>query len=159
MKKKNKIWRYKLTQKDLSDREWVKTILRKPRVHDDERRRGIFDVFSTPQGDINYSYIYPGSIVAWHRHFNQSDYWFVLKGSLKIGLYDPDVKRLVFIYLHEYERITLMIPPRVWHGYKNIGNSEAILSYYITQKYSEEDPDEERSPIGTFGDRWEFDVK
>ena len=159
MANKIKTWKFKQSQKDVEMRVWVKGLLRKPRLHDDERRRGIFDVFSTPSGDINYSYIYPNSMVAWHRHAKQTDYWYVIKGSLKVGLYDETKKRLCFVYLHEYERVTLAIPPGVWHGYKNIGGTEAILSYYITQKFDETNPDEERAPVGAFGDNWEFEIK
>ncbi len=46
-----------------------------PRIHDDDRRKGTFDVFATPKGDINYSFIYPGAIAAWHRHKKQTDFW------------------------------------------------------------------------------------
>lgn len=159
MSKATKIWKYKLSQEEQDKRQWVSKLLKKPRLHDDERRRGIFDVFATPKGDINYSYIYPGSLVAWHRHLQQHDFWFVIKGSLKVGLYDPKAKILTFVYLHEYERTTLMIPPGVWHGYKNIYDGETILSYYITNKFDENNPDEERAKIGSFGDNWDFEIK
>lgn len=130
-----------------------------PRIHDDDRRRGTFDVFNTPRGDINYSFIYPGSTVAWHRHRKQTDFWHVIKGSLKVGLYDEKQKKLTWLYLHENDRKTLVIPPLVWHGYRNLADGETILSYYISEKYDEKNPDEQRVPIGSFGDDWGTEIK
>ncbi|MBI3342383.1 dTDP-4-dehydrorhamnose 3,5-epimerase family protein [Candidatus Curtissbacteria bacterium] len=131
----------------------------KPRVHDDDRRRGTFDVFHTPTGDINYSYIYPNAIAAWHKHKKQTDYWHVIKGALKVGLYDQVRDKLQWVYLHESERQTLAIPPGIWHGWRNISAGETILSYYITQKYDEKNPDEDRAPVGAFGENWETEAK
>lgn len=138
---------------------WVKSLLSRPHTHDDDRRRGIFDVFGTPQGDVIYSYVYPGVIMAWHRHKKQTDYLFVVRGSLKVGLYDAKKKRLAFVYLHEQERQILKIPAGMWHGYKNIGSGEAIVSYFITPKYNHDNPDEERARMGAFGDDWETETK
>lgn len=159
MTQKITTYKYKISNEEKKKMEWAKNLLFKPRVHDDDRRRGTFDVFQTPNGDINYSYIYPGTIVAWHRHHKQSDYWHVIKGSLKVGLYDEEKKKLVWIYLHEHDRKTLVIPPKIWHGYRNISGGETILSYYITEKYDEKNPDEERAPVGAFGENWETAIK
>mgnify|MGYP001607056722 CR=1 FL=1 len=130
-----------------------------PRIHDDDRRRGIFDVFGTPKGDINYSFIYAGSLVAWHRHKRQTDFWHVISGSLKVGLFDENVGKVSWVYLHENDRKTLVIPPRIWHGYKNLANNETILSYYISEKYDEKNPDEDRMPVGSFGENWGTEAK
>lgn len=130
-----------------------------PRIHDDDRRRGTFDVFNNKVGDINYSFIYPGAIAAWHRHKKQTDNWYVLKGSLKVGLYDEKAKRLHWVYLHAYDRKTLVIPPGIWHGWRNIAEGETILSYYITEKYDQKNPDEDRAPIGAFVEDWNTEVK
>ena len=131
----------------------------KPRLHDDDRRRGTFDVFHTPKGDINFSLIYPGAVAAWHRHQKQTDHWYVIRGSLKVGLYDEKTKTLEWVYLHENERQTLVIPPGIWHGWRNLIPGETILSYYISEKYEEKNPDEERKPVGAFGENWDTEVK
>ena len=130
-----------------------------PRIHDDDRRRGTFEVFNTPQGDINYSFIYPGAIAAWHRHKKQTDFWHVIRGSLKVGLYDEKTKKLQFVYLHDSDRKTLVIPPLIWHGWRNLDAVETILSYYISEKYDESDPDEDRTPVGSFGESWETEAR
>jgi len=46
-------------------------------------------------------------------------------------------------YLSEGEWI--YIPAGVWHGVQNIGTTEAIMIYHITQKYNKAKPDEERA--------------
>lgn len=132
-----------------------------PRFHDDDRRRSINDVFQTPQnfGDLNLSYIYPNRTVAWHRHLKQTDNWFVVKGSLKVGLYDEDRKQLMWIYLHERDKKVLKIPPKIWHGWKNLDPQETVLMYWITQKYDPTNPDEERAPVRAFGENWDTPIK
>ncbi len=130
-----------------------------PRIHDDDRRKGTFDVFNTPRGDINYSYIYPGAIAAWHRHKRQTDFWHVLRGSLKVGLYDEKTKKLTWIFLHQGDRRTLVIPPLIWHGWRNLDPIETILSYYISEKYDQKNPDEDRAPVGSFGEDWGTEIK
>ncbi len=130
-----------------------------PRVHDDDRRRGTFDVFNTPKGDINYSFIYPEAIAAWHRHKKQTDHWHVIKGSLKVGLYDEKANKLEWVFMHEADRKTLVIPPLIWHGWRNLDPNLTILSYYISEKYDPSNPDEDRAPIGSFGDDWTTNVK
>ena len=130
-----------------------------PRIHDDDRRRGTFDVFATPRGDINYSFIYPGAIAAWHRHKKQTDYWHVIRGSLKVGLYDEKAKKLMFVYLHDADRRTLVIPPMIWHGWRNLDPVETILSYYISEKYALKNPDEDRMPVGSFAENWDTEAR
>ena len=155
----NKVWKSKTTNEEKTQRFWVQSLLFKPRTHDDDRRRGVYDVFDTPQGDFLITHIYPGAISAWHRHSKQTDYLFVIKGSLKIGLYDEQKKLLTFVYLHDQERITLKIPLKIWHGHKNVSADETILCYYISEKYNQNHPDEERAPIGSFGDNWNLQAK
>lgn len=152
-------WIAKESAADKEARAWAQALLFRPRTHDDDRRRGTFDVFHTPLGDINYSFIYPGTTVAWHRHRRQTDYWHVIRGALKVGLYDEERRGLAWVYLHEGERLTLAVPPGIWHGYRNLWPGETILSYYISEKYNQEDPDEERAPVGAFGESWETEAK
>lgn len=58
----------------------------KLRQYDDDRANRLCDVIPDLKGDVNISYVYPGSTMLWHRHRWQSDYQLVIKGSLKIGL-------------------------------------------------------------------------
>ncbi len=136
-----------------------------PRLFDDDRARRACDVFGFTgdekvqmAGDINITWAYPGRIVAWHRHHLQTDHWFVLKGYLKVGLLDDDGNAR-WVYLGENDRRVLSIPPSVWHGYMVLGDEEAVLMYYITSKYDENNPDEERLSIEDAGVDWSVPVK
>ena len=131
-----------------------------PRLYDDDRARRACDVFGFSgdgkvkmDGDINITWAYPGRIVAWHRHQLQSDLWFVIKGYLKVGLMD-DARNVRWVYLGENDRRVLTIPPGIWHGYMVLGEEEAVLMYYITSKYDEENPDEERMTVSEAGVDW-----
>ncbi len=136
-----------------------------PRLFDDDRARRACDVFGFTgdekvqmAGDINITWAYPGRIVAWHRHRLQTDHWFVLKGYLKVGLLDDDGNAR-WVYLGENDRRVLSIPPSVWHGYMVLGDEEAVLMYYITSKYDEDNPDEERLSIEDAGVDWSVPVR
>ncbi len=136
-----------------------------PRLYDDDRARRACDVFGFTgdekvqmAGDINITWAYPGRVVAWHRHQKQTDHWFVNKGNLKVGLLDDDGKHK-WVYLGDNDRRVLSIPPGVWHGYMVMGDEEAILMYYITSKYDEGNPDEERMTPEESGVDWAVPVK
>ena len=136
-----------------------------PRLFDDDRARRACDVFGFTgdekvqmAGDVNITWAYPGRVVAWHRHRLQTDHWFVIKGYLKVGLLDDDGNAR-WVYLGENERRVLSIPPGVWHGYMVLGDKEAVLMYYITSKYDENNPDEERRSIEDAGVDWSVPVK
>ena len=136
-----------------------------PRLYDDDRARRACDVFGFSgdgkvkmDGDINITWAYPGRIVAWHRHQLQSDLWFVIKGYLKVGLMD-DARNVRWVYLGENDRRVLTIPPGIWHGYMVLGEEEAVLMYYITSKYDEENPDEERMTASDAGVAWTVPIR
>ncbi len=136
-----------------------------PRLYDDDRARRACDVFGFTgddkvkmAGDVNITWAYPGRVVAWHRHQLQTDHWFVIKGYLKVGLLDDDGKHK-WVYLGENDRRVLSIPPGVWHGYMVMGDEEAVLMYYITSKYDEDNPDEERWTLEEGGVDWSVPVK
>ncbi len=136
-----------------------------PRLYDDDRARRACDVFGFTgdekvqmAGDINITWASPGRVVAWHRHQKQTDHWFVIKGNLKVGLLDDDGNHK-WVYLGDNARRVLSIPPGVWHGYMVMGDEETILMYYITSKYDEENPDEERMTPEESGVDWSVPVK
>ena len=136
-----------------------------PRLYDDDRARRACDVFGFTgddkvqmAGDINITWAYPGRVVAWHRHQKQTDHWFVIRGYLKVGLLDDEGNHK-WVYLGENDRRVLSIPPGVWHGYMVMGDEEAVLMYYITSKYDENSPDEERCTLEEGGVDWSVPVK
>ena len=59
------------------------------RFHMDDRGIRYCDIFpEIGKGDINVSIIEPGAAALWHRHMEQDDYQIVIKGSLKVGVWN-----------------------------------------------------------------------
>jgi len=118
--------------------------------NEDDRAQRCLDVFPSIDGQINISYVNSTKhVVAWHKHDIQTDYWFCVKGSFKVGLAkDDDVE---WEYLSDKTQKVLTIPPGVYHGYKAL-EPNSILIYYLSHKYN---PDDEfRAKVGDFGETW-----
>lgn len=95
----------------------------------------------------NFSTSYPGIIRAWHRHVrNQTDYFLVLKGAMKICAYDEETKELTEIISTHKEPKIVRMPGHYWHGFKILGYETTFLLYFTTKLYDHYDPDEERRP-------------
>jgi dTDP-4-dehydrorhamnose 3,5-epimerase len=95
-------------------------------------------------GQVYLTTAYPGVVKGWHYHKKQTDNMVVVKGMMKIVLYDAregsstkgEVNEF-FMGIHN--PILLQIPPFVFHGFKCIGEEEAMVINCPT-----EDPDEFR---------------
>lgn len=102
---------------------------------------------------INYTETYPGVIKAFHWHKNQFDGWFLVKGEIQVVLFDlrynesKTAGETNVFYMSEKNPSFLLIPPKVAHGYRVLGNEKAGLLYVVSQEYNPEDPDEERIPF------------
>jgi dTDP-4-dehydrorhamnose 3,5-epimerase len=120
------------------------------RTFADDRSRSYNAIVDELRGDLNVSVMYPGTIKAFHRHKLQDDFWFLAKGNVRAVLQNPLHTEPEVHYLREGS--LLCIPAGVWHGVQVLGNTEAILVYYITNKYNENQPDEERAPWDKFYD-------
>jgi len=100
---------------------------------------------------VNLSVTYPGIIRAWHRHLRgQTDYFLVLKGSIKICAYDdedsPTKGHLIEVVLSEDRMQILRVPGIYWHGFKVVSHELAHLIYFVNRLYDYANPDEERRP-------------
>jgi len=123
--------------------------------HEDDRAQRCLNVFPSIDGQLNISYVNSTKhVVAWHKHDIQTDYWFCVKGSFKVGLAkDDDVE---WEYLSDKTQKVLEIPPGVYHGYKAL-EPNSILVYYLSHKYN---PDDElRAKVGDFGECWKTENK
>lgn len=97
-----------------------------------------------PEGQVNYSVMYPGVVKAWHRHFLQTDFWMVLHGHLKLGVVNEDTDERWVKVLGDKAPGIAIIPPTLWHGAATVGDSQAGLLYYVTHQYDPKKPDEDR---------------
>jgi dTDP-4-dehydrorhamnose 3,5-epimerase len=95
----------------------------------------------------NFSATYPNIIRAWHRHTRgQTDYFIVIKGAIKLCIYDEKTRELDEIISTSHDLQIVKVPGHYWHGFKAIGNETAWLLYFTTKLYDYNDPDEERRP-------------
>ena len=88
-----------------------------------------------------------GSLVGFHYHLFQSDYWYIPTGSAQVVLYDlrqssPTVGNLISVYLgalpngdHNHQGIH--IPPGVAHGFAAL--SDMTITYLVDSYYNPED--------------------
>lgn len=95
----------------------------------------------------NLSRTFPGIIRAWHRHLKgQTDYFIVLKGTIKICAFDEKTEELNEIISSSQNLQAVRMPGHYWHGFKAVGNEPAMLLYFTTRLYDYDRPDEERRP-------------
>lgn len=137
-------------------------------THPDERGffREILKDNQLPKfGQWSMSYMHTGTIKAWHWHKIQTDYWFVVSGSVKAVLCDLDGGGWSYVnkasgeipecyeYLlgDNYKPQVLVIPPGVAHGLKVL-QGPAILMYITSESYNPKD--EGRIPYDALGYDW-----
>jgi len=107
------------------------------------------DSFFAGFGQVYMTTAYPGVIKAWHYHSRKFDHFSVVKGMIKLALYDlrkgskthGEVNEF-FIGVHN--SILVQIPPGVLHGFKCISDDEAIIINVSSLPYDKNNPDEYR---------------
>jgi dTDP-4-dehydrorhamnose 3,5-epimerase len=105
-------------------------------------------------GQVYMTTTYPGVIKAWHYHKIQTDNVVVLRGMLKLALYDPregssTQGKVDEFFIGEYNPLLIQVPPQVYHGWKCISQQEAIVVNCPTELYNYKNPDEYRLPFDT----------
>jgi dTDP-4-dehydrorhamnose 3,5-epimerase len=102
-------------------------------------------------GQVYMTTAFPGVVKGWHYHKVQYDNMIVVKGMMKIVLYDsrmdsPTYKEVNEFFLGDYNPRLLQIPPLVFHGFKCVSESEALVINIPTEAYNYSHPDEYRVP-------------
>ena len=105
-------------------------------------------------GQCYVSMNYPGVVRAWHWHEKQDDFFVVVKGMIRVGLYDQregsaTQGEVNNFYLGENSTILVKIPVGVVHGYKTIGMEPSLLINFPSEAYDPNEPDEYRLPWNT----------
>jgi len=117
-------------------------------AHDDDRG-GFSEVFRSEwfphyhpirNLQVNNSWSDPGVLRGLHYHHYQFDYWYVVRGRLKVGLVDlrknsSTYKQIDIIDLPELKG--LFIPPLVAHGFVALVETELV--YIVNQTFNPED--------------------
>jgi len=102
-------------------------------------------------GQVYLTIAYPGVVKGWHYHKRQDDIFFVVKGMIKLVLYDQREDSSTSGLINEFfigERNPMLvtIPAGVVHGFKGIGIEPAYLINLPTEPYDYNSPDEFRIP-------------
>jgi len=100
-------------------------------------------------GQVYMTTAYPGVVKGWHYHKKQTDNFVVVKGMMKVVLYDGREKSSTYkeineFFMGEHNPILLKIPTYVYHGFKCISDTEAMCINIPTEVYNYNQPDEYR---------------
>ena len=124
------------------------------RVIPDERGRLMEILRSDDQmyeafGQVYMTTAYPGIVKSWHFHKLQSDNFTCVYGKVLFALYDGRVDSPTHGQINDFimspdKPLLIHIPKEVYHGFKNIGDSEALVINTVTQPYNHKNPDEYR---------------
>ena len=131
-------------------------IVKKLKVIPDERGRLMEilrsdDNFFEKFGQVYMTTAYPGVVKGWHYHKKQFDNMAVVRGMMKIVLYDSRKESASFGEINEifagiHNPVLVHNPPFVYHGFKCISADEAIVVNAPTEVYNYKEPDEYRLP-------------
>lgn len=105
----------------------------------------IFEKF----GQVYMTTALPGIVKAWHYHKLQTDSFTCVNGKIRLAVYDarkasPTHKEINEFIISLDDPMLVQIPPLVYHGFKCIGDKEAIVVNTVTEPYNHKDPDEHR---------------
>ncbi len=92
-------------------------------------------------GEIYFSIVYPGVIKGWHVHKEMTLNYAVIKGDIKLVLFDgregsPTKGELQQIFVGEKNYCLVRVPPGVVNGFKGIGIEESIVANCATVAHS-----------------------
>ena len=131
--------------------------IKKLRVHCDERGRLMEMVRCDDEaframgkfGQVYVTTACPGVTKAWHYHRKQWDNMCVVRGMMKIVCYDnrdgsPTRGEVNEFFVGEHNPALVTIPPMVYHGFKCISETEALVVNTVSEPYDSKQPDEFR---------------
>ncbi len=137
-------------------------------VHPDDRGR-LFEIWRADDdgfcgfGQVYATTAFPGVIKAWHLHRKQTDCFTVINGRALFGLFDdradsPTYGEIQTLEISNTRRRAILIPPGIYHGFKNIGDAELWCLNCPNRPYDAANPDEyRRDPFDTsIGFDWEI---
>lgn len=101
---------------------------------------------------VYFTTAYPGVVKAWHYHKKQTDYFYVIKGMVKVALYDdressPTKSIVKELYHGKHCPGLLRIPPGVQHSWMCVSEREAYIVNVVSEMYNCAEPDEFRNGL------------
>lgn len=123
----------------------IKELVRHPdeRGFFEEMIRKSDDFFAEGFGQISHSFMVSGVVKAWHVHKTQIDWWYLVRGVIKVALYDMREGSKTHKELNEFTiggepNVVIKIPPGVAHGLKVL-EGPADLVYVTSGIYAKEE--------------------
>ena len=122
----------------------------RPVPHEDghvtEVARASWEILQAPVVQVHITTTFPGRVRAWGLHPLGTDRLFVVSGLVKIVVFDgrnasPTRGALNEFVVSEKNPALLIIPPNLYHGWKNIGTAEAIIINMPDRMYNYDQPD------------------
>jgi dTDP-4-dehydrorhamnose 3,5-epimerase len=122
----------------------------RPVPHEDghvtEVARASWPILGNPIVQVHITTTFAGRVRAWGLHPLGTDRLFVVSGLVKIVVFDgrkdsPTFGRVGEFVVSEKNPGLLIVPPRLYHGWKNIGTTEAVIINMPDRMYRYEGPD------------------
>ncbi len=122
----------------------------RPVPHEDgtvaEVARAAWPEIDLPVLQVHITTTLPGRTRAWGLHQESTDRLFVVHGLVSIVVYDGRMESPTYRSVNEF-RVSernpglLVIPPNLFHGWKNIGVDEAYIINMPSSQYAHDAPD------------------
>jgi dTDP-4-dehydrorhamnose 3,5-epimerase len=122
----------------------------RPVAHDDgvmsEVARASWGELVSPIVQVHVTTTLPGRVRAWSLHQHTTDRLFVVAGLMQFVVFDgressPTFGKYFELKVSEKNPGLLIIEPHLYHGWKNIGVSEAVIINMPDRMYDYEAPD------------------
>jgi dTDP-4-dehydrorhamnose 3,5-epimerase len=122
----------------------------RPVPHEDghvtEVARASWEILGGPLVQVHITTTLPGRIRAWGLHQAVTDRLFVVAGLVKIVIFDgrnasPTFGQVNEFLVSESSPGLLIVPPALYHGWKNIGVDAAIVINMPDTMYNHDAPD------------------
>jgi dTDP-4-dehydrorhamnose 3,5-epimerase len=122
----------------------------RPVPHEDghvaEVARASWDILGGPIVQVHTTTTFPSRVRAWGLHQRSTDRLFVVHGLVRIVVFDgrldsPTCGVVNEFMVSEKNPGLLVVPPNLYHGWKNIGTTEAVLINMPSEMYNHEAPD------------------
>ncbi len=122
----------------------------RPVAHDDghvsEIARTSWDIIEAPIVQVHITTTLVGRVRAWGLHQRGTDRLFVVSGLIRFAVFDgredsPTFGQISEFIVSEKNPGLLTISPNLYHGWKNIGTTEAVIINMPDRLYDYEAPD------------------
>ncbi len=129
-------------------------IVKKLKIIPDERGR-LMEILRSDEpvfkkfGQVYMTTALPGVVKAWHYHKKQDDNFTCVHGKMRLALYDARPKSTTYKEVNDFvisleSPMLVHIPKNVYHGFKCVSDTEAIVINTVTFPYNYKNPDEYR---------------